>query len=145
MNKDEFGGACWKTLHALAGNATEAHQRAAFCRMVRALQECFPCDHCAEHLKMTLGAHKIEDYTQNAEELLKWTFIAHDAANIHYNRNNPNKIQKESPSWEEVRDMYLAIEDDEDDDQTIRLKQKTLSPKKKTPAFTGLKTLFKRR
>jgi len=133
MNKDEFGGACWTTLHALAGNALELDKREAFCRMVRALKDCFPCHHCADHLGETLSRNPVERKIKNAEELLRWTYDAHDAANKHYNKANPDKPQKHSPGWDSVKRMYLAIPD-ENEIQVIKKIEV-----KKTPAFNGLK------
>ena len=142
MNKDEFGGACWTTLHALAGNALELDKRLAFCDMVRSLQKCFPCEHCAEHLAMTLDKHPIKNYTSSAEELLRWTWIAHNAANEHYNQLNPNRSRNINIPFSIVRDRYRAIPDPEEEVQNLKSTNKPIKLvlEDKSSAFSRFKT-----
>jgi hypothetical protein len=109
MEPADYGAGAWKFIHASAGNALEAHKRTAFAEWMERMPAMFPCDLCGGHLKETLKAYPLNRYLGSAEDLLRWTYIAHDAANNNYNRHNPSRPRKRSPSWEQVKADYLAL------------------------------------
>lgn len=115
MDKDQFGKHVWTSLHALAGWCFTQQQRYEFVNMVDSLQKLFPCPFCAKHLKQTLEEYPILNYTGSAEDLLRWTWIAHNEANKHFNKSyeNRGKPRKYSLTWEKVKEMYLGEDDEE--------------------------------
>ena len=109
MDLTEYGPAGWKFIHALGGMATEEHKRVAFAQWMKLLDKIFPCEICAAHLRQTMKIYPIERFMDSAENLLKYTYILHDSASNYWNSAHPEKARKISPSWEEVKDMYLSI------------------------------------
>lgn len=121
MNKDEFGKHVWISLHALAGWCFTQEKRNAFADMVKNLQQVFPCDKCASHLALTMVEYPIDNYLDSAENLLRWTYIAHTEASKHFNNDPDNRgsPRKKMVTWESVKQKYLG-EPDEDDGPQLR-------------------------
>lgn len=116
MTSPEFYGAgMWRFIHSAAGNAVEQHKRDAFVKWLRMTPPMFPCDKCGNHLAEGLRRYPPEQYADSAERLLKLTFILHDEANNHWNNDNPGKPRKCSPPWQEVKDLFLSLPEEDDE------------------------------
>ena len=109
MDPTQYGPSAWLVLHAFAGNATEEPKRIAFAQWMKLWPSVFPCEVCATHLAQTMKVYKIEQFMSSAEQLLKYTYILHDAANNSYIASHPGKPRKISPPWEDVKAMYLSV------------------------------------
>jgi hypothetical protein len=105
--RDFWGPPCWATLHIFAASYTPDKEH-AFKMFLESLTKLLPCEICKEHLKANLQKIPVERYLRNNYTLFLWSYILHDAVNQQHNAHaGPNKIQKRSPDYNEVKDFYF--------------------------------------
>jgi Erv1 / Alr family len=109
MDPTQYGPSTWVTIHALGGLATEEHKRVAYAQWLKLLGEVFPCEICAAHLRQTMKTYPVERFLGSAEDLLRYTYILHDAANNSWSQSHPDQPRKVSPPWEDVKALYLSV------------------------------------
>jgi len=103
-----YGGAVWDFIHITCGQADTPLKRSAYQRWIREMPLVFPCERCGKHLAESLIRYPVENYLTSAERLLYHSYLLHEEANQHYNRDHPEEPMKRSPPWSEVRKKYLV-------------------------------------
>jgi hypothetical protein len=98
-NTNIWGPAQWTALHSYAA-CYKKKNKDAFKKYVYALTEIMPCSICRNHFKENLKIHPIENFNDNNETMLYWTYLLHDLVNI--------SKGKKSPPFLVIKQKYLS-------------------------------------
>ena len=96
---DFWGPSLWKVIHSMAANSITLKKRLLFKHFMYSLIGSLPCDFCSYNLTMNLKILNINDYLDNVENLLFWSYKLHQLVNIETN--------KQTPEWEHVKFLFL--------------------------------------
>lgn len=107
MDPKFWGPGLWKYLHTAAAAAETPEKRDAFHNLVIAINPTLPCKVCKGHFEENRRKFDINNYKQNQESLLLWTYLMHDAVNQAQGKTGPQR-----PSWLEIRAQYFEVGND---------------------------------
>lgn len=100
-----WGPPAWQTLHYLASMANTDQKISDFIAFINSFAKLIPCDKCKEHFSQNRQKFDIRNYTADAESLLMWTWLMHDAVNFAQGKKGADR-----PSWTEIRAKYFKID-----------------------------------
>lgn len=111
--KEFVGPPTWSLIHSLAA-AYDPSQSQAFKVFMNSMVTLFPCKECRKNLKKKLEVTiPMDNYLGSREDLFLWTYIIHDMVNQHINKYHPDKKQKTSPPYSQIRQFYFEKLGDE--------------------------------
>jgi len=100
INQNYIGPGIWFTLHSEAKNAVTVIQQKRYCKMVRRLQEAFPCSICREHFRKYLLKNPPEGYiSEHENSMFTWAYDFHSSVN--------RRLDKEDLTWDDAWKLYF--------------------------------------
>lgn len=97
----------WDVLHSGAAFYTPDHA-ADYMLLIQGYKSNLPCKQCRTHFAQNLEKYPIEPYLSDANALLFWTYIVHDAVNQAHNSHRPEEQPKISPPFPAVVKKYMT-------------------------------------
>lgn len=107
LDPKSWGPHAWFMIHSLASMANTEQEKADFITYINSFAKIIPCSVCKKHFMENRQKFDIRNYMENAETLLMWTYIVHDAVNF-----AQQKTGSARPSWIEVRARYFKVDND---------------------------------
>lgn len=99
----DLGPQIWFLMHTFAGSYHSINKETPFLEFINTIRIYLPCNICKSHFQKLLQIYRFDDYSRNNEDVLKWTYLLHNAVN--------KKRGIKSPSFESVKRRYIVEKD----------------------------------